>query len=111
MSDKVYKIRRRTDGKYSNGGRYPKFTKNGKTWNRLSDVVSHLAMLYDNSIERHPDGTPVSFDFNKIYNFNYDSCEIIELEFNTAPKCSIREFLDARYNEHLTSEEALNKPL
>ena len=44
MNETEYKIRRRIDGKYSNGGSYPHFTKNGKTWSSVKHLNSHLRL-------------------------------------------------------------------
>lgn len=48
MSDKpkvsylAYKIRRKTDGLYSNGGNMPSFTVNGKTWKNFGGLTNHV---------------------------------------------------------------------
>jgi hypothetical protein len=34
----VYKIRRKSDGKFSTGGYYPRFTVKGKVWNNTSGL-------------------------------------------------------------------------
>ncbi len=38
----VYKIRRKSDGKFSTGGGHPSFTKNGKIWKQKGHLTSHL---------------------------------------------------------------------
>jgi|GEM_PF-6255751 len=43
----VYKIRKRKDGKYSNGGCYPRFTRNGKSWS-IGDLRKHIQILDSN---------------------------------------------------------------
>lgn len=40
---KFYKLRRKSDGLYSNGGSWPSFTSKGKTWNTLAALSGHLA--------------------------------------------------------------------
>jgi hypothetical protein len=40
---KFYKLRRKTDGLYSNGGAWPGFNAKGKTWNTLAALSGHLA--------------------------------------------------------------------
>lgn len=37
-----YKIRNKNTGLFSKGGQNPRFTKNGKTWNNLGHVKTHL---------------------------------------------------------------------
>ncbi len=41
---KLFKIRRKSDGKFSTGGAIPKFTSIGKLW-RKQHLNSHLIML------------------------------------------------------------------
>lgn len=43
----VYKIRRKSDGLYSKGGSSPTFSKNGKTWNTIGQLKSHLTLVKD----------------------------------------------------------------
>lgn len=42
----VYKIRRMSDGLFSTGGSYPRFTKVGKIWKRPGDVTNHLNVVH-----------------------------------------------------------------
>ncbi len=70
---KVYKIRRKTDGLYSTGGVYPKFTKIGKVWSSLGHLKSHMRQLFD---------TEYSSDWKTIYvklriKHIYKDCEIV----------------------------------
>lgn len=48
----VYKIRRNSDGMFSSGGQNPDWRSEGKVWNRLNHVKSHLKNL---SSYRNPD--------------------------------------------------------
>jgi hypothetical protein len=41
----MYKIRRKSDGKFSTGGLTPRFTKKGKVWTEVQYLKSHLNML------------------------------------------------------------------
>ena len=41
----MYKIRRKSDGKFSSGGLTPRFTKKGKVWTELRYLKAHLNML------------------------------------------------------------------
>ncbi len=46
MSEKkMYRIRNQ-DGRYSNGGRFPRFTGKGKIWTTLGGLKSHLNLTY-----------------------------------------------------------------
>lgn len=46
MTKKIfYKIRRKSDGKFSNGGTHPDFTAVGKVWRRRQDLVAHLECM------------------------------------------------------------------
>ena len=84
---KVYMIRRKKDGLFSNGGSYPSFTKRGKQWSRVGDIKSHLTQVYGNSysfglevwnteMQRH------ELKLEKFFSNNnpYLDCEIIEAE-------------------------------
>lgn len=42
-----YKIRRKSDGKYSTGGSTPEFTSVGKTWSNRSGLHSHFACIQE----------------------------------------------------------------
>lgn len=85
---KVYMIRRKKDGLFSNGGAYPSFTKRGKQWSRASDVKSHLTNVYDNGGGRHTlsewDSNTQRYELKLEKFFNnsnpYLDCEIIEAE-------------------------------
>ena len=41
----MYKIRRKSDGKFSSGGLTPRFTKKGKVWTELRYLKAHLNMI------------------------------------------------------------------
>lgn len=44
VDNKVYRIRRKSDGLFSKGGCYIQFKKNGKLW-RYPHLKSHLTMI------------------------------------------------------------------
>ncbi len=44
----VYKIRDKETGLYSDGGRWPKFSKKGKTWKEIGHVKLHISQFNDN---------------------------------------------------------------
>lgn len=43
MQEKVYKIRRKSDGLFSTGGVSPKFNSVGKVWKKKGHLSSHIA--------------------------------------------------------------------
>mgnify|MGYP006928179905 CR=1 FL=1 len=47
---KVYKIRRKSDGFFSNGGSTPGFTKRGKLWKGMGPLNNHINILYKPSV-------------------------------------------------------------
>ncbi len=58
-NEKVFKIKRMSDGLFSTGGGFPTFTKRGKVWRMRGHVTSHL---------------------NQVRKNVYDGCHIIEYE-------------------------------
>ena len=63
MSDKIYKIRRKSDGLFSDGGSWPTFKTNGKAYRTLTAIT--------NWVENK------SFPGDRI---RFDDCEIVEFE-------------------------------
>ena len=55
----IYKIRRISDGKFSTGGRAPRWTNRGNTWTCIGHVKAHLTML---RVDQDP----------------YEGCEVVE---------------------------------
>lgn len=43
----IWKIRRKSDGKYSTGGYDPKFTSIGKTWTSKAFIMNHMNLIND----------------------------------------------------------------
>lgn len=81
-SNKVYRIRRRSDGLYSTGGLYPRFDTKGKTWNNLSALSGHLTNTfgeggYLNCLDKNNE-----IIVEKFFNTKnpYLNCEIVEAE-------------------------------
>ena len=72
----IYKIRRNSDGLYSSGGIYPKFTENGKTWTQRGHVTSHLSQLTE-------------FTKNKVYT----NCDVVEYQVFES-ECGVVSVLD-----------------
>lgn len=58
----VYKIRRKDDGLFSNGGAYPSFSKTGKLWKQRGHLTSHLNQVHHRRV--------------------YDECEIVTYELS-----------------------------
>lgn len=42
---RVYRIQRKSDGKFSMGSMFPTFNKDGKIWLRRGDLLKHLRMF------------------------------------------------------------------
>lgn len=78
----VYKIRRKTDGKYSTGGSWPGFNKIGKIWKRKSDLSNHLNIVIE------PGGKPERYDDCEII-----ICEVVERVIDAVP---VSEYLRQR---------------
>ena len=73
-----YKIQRMADGQFSKGTSHPRFGRIGRTWNRMSDLTSHLRHVY----QSHPNSDP------------YDGCAIVEFaSFKTKVHQSVKNFL------------------
>lgn len=53
MTKFVYKIQRNSDGLFSSGSIYPRFSEKGKTWNSRGAVTSHLSMFSDSDKAKH----------------------------------------------------------
>jgi len=45
MTEKIFKIRRISDGKFSDGGHRPYFTAKGKVWKNTQSINGHLAIV------------------------------------------------------------------
>ncbi len=89
--NRIYKIRRKSDGLYSAGGTSyrPYFTKNGKTWMSIQAIKIHLANMHDfrncklTSPRRYGRAKFHGFDMSKIQpNHAYHDCEIVSIDLN-----------------------------
>lgn len=58
-----FKIRRRTDGLFSTGGSYPRFTSKGKIWSKIGYLRRHLSMFATKLLRQY-----------------YNDCEIVEFK-------------------------------
>jgi len=73
---KVWKIRN-TEGLFSTGSFRPRFTKEGKTWNRKMDVEAHIRQFHDPGAKcSDPDG-PGWTNTDKT---TYNNCHVVEFE-------------------------------
>ena len=90
-NEKIYMIRRMTDGLFSTGSSYPSFRNNGKMWKSIGSVKTHMLMVMGNfgivdyNGEFHPD---------KYYDGHnpYKDCEIVESEISYKPVQNAFEF-------------------
>lgn len=113
MSDKLYKIRRKSDGLYSTGGQYVYWTKKGKTWNSISALSSHLAGTYSQYLVHKAYTSEVTgINLDELpSNHPYKDCEIVEAEVDFKSKKSVENFLDIRYNLKIKANKAIEAPL
>lgn len=58
---RVYKIRRRDDGRYSTGGYSPGWLKTGKIWHRLSDVQKHMRYVTEYARKQYEESDVIEF--------------------------------------------------
>lgn len=96
MSKIVYRIRRKSDGLYSTGGQYPRFTVKGKIWPNKSGLHNHLSMNPKTSDYTF---TPGPFGGGRyVTNDAYIDCDIVEFEISEVEKTSVsvKSYEDAR---------------
>ena len=74
MQERIFRIRRVSDGLYSTGGYIPTFNKKGKSWRRLGDVKAALSIAsrYYKSYRE-----TCSLEKNPVP-FWYDGCMVVE---------------------------------
>ena len=90
-NEKIYMIRRMTDGLFSTGSAYPSFNKRGKMWKSVGSVKAHMLMVMGNygvvdyNGDFHPD---------KYYEGHnpYKDCEVVESEISYKPVQNAFEF-------------------
>jgi hypothetical protein len=78
MFKAVYKIRRKSDGKFSRGGCCPSFGKDGKAWAGLGPLKSHLRLVSQLPAYGDPDYGTVA-----AVNEHYAGCEIVRYDVVT----------------------------
>jgi hypothetical protein len=101
MSNKIYKIRRKSDGLFSCGGTYyPFFSKDGKIWTSIGGLKIHLANLDVYKACRIKVGTSnggkkkLGFDLSKLpANHIYHNCEIVVCDLNYVHVSDVDVFL------------------
>lgn len=75
----LFKIRRKSDGRFSGGGARPKFTKRGKVWNE-AHLKQHMSMVYDPFYGHRP----------------YTNCEVVKYECTEVETFSPETFVPDR---------------
>ena len=89
----VYKIRRKSDGLYSQGGHRPSFSKQGKTWSERRHLTNHLRQVVPESVYR---------DCEVVM------CEVTEIEVSAVP---VDYYIAERERERKEREEFANNRL
>lgn len=74
----IYKIRRKSDKLYSNGGIYSDFNNDGKSWT-LKRLKLYIAMFKIPKYYRDIGETKEKYDFPKNYN-NINDLEVVVFE-------------------------------
>ena len=88
LEETRFKIRRRSDGLFSSGGGYPRFSKKGKVWNKIGYLRRHLSMFAAQTLRQY-----------------YGGCEIVEFKVEISETRTqsigneIREIADKRRRE------------
>ena len=78
MSDHIFKIRHKTSGLFSTGGRNPRWTDKGKTWTMLGYVKSHLGQV----------------DVGRGRSHLYTNAEVVTFEVTVAETQDVQALLD-----------------
>lgn len=73
----IFKIRDRVTGNYSNGGMYPGFKGEGKTWSSMAKLKSHLSMFRDH---KQSYSLPNTYKDAEIVVFNTVEVQSIDVE-------------------------------
>jgi len=107
MSNKIYRIRRKSDGLYSTGGQYIYWTKKGKTWNSIGAVSSHIAGTYNECILRR-NGKIAGVNMSLIpADHPYHDAEIVEAEIVFEAKKNVHDYVNDRFNMGMKPDKAL----
>jgi len=87
----AWKIRRRSDGLFSTGGRWPRFNEKGKIWYHRGGMTSHVNCVV----------------FDSFSNEQYFDCEVVEYEVlhNAVGKMTVAEYVEDRISAKEKREE------
>lgn len=77
----VYKIRRKSDGKFSSGGTTPRWTRTGKTWSCIGHLHGHLTLVGDQG--RYVSNDEKAAERAKNLQATYGDCEIVKYSVST----------------------------
>lgn len=100
--NKVYMIRRRSDGLYSTGGLHPNFGIAGKMWKNMKEVNAHLSNVYGGYFGCLTGARYESVDIDKFLNLPerknpYADCDIVEAALSFEVKEDVFRHLATRY--------------
>ncbi len=106
-SQKVYMIRRRSDGLYSSGSAWPVFRKIGKMWGSLGKVRMHLSNYYHNCMIRK-NGKNIGIDITAWADMSrnvYLDCDVVEAEVEFAVHDDVFRVVANKFVEMQEKEE------
>lgn len=100
MLSTVYKIRRKSDGKFSTGGCDPSWSRNGKAWATRALLRSHLTMVADNGphkVRSWEDPSPKN-DENRMKNLMavYHDAEVIVFDVRPSLIQTVEQFRNTK---------------
>lgn len=75
----IYKIKRLSDGLYSSGGCYVKFSKRGKVWTSIGGLKNHLNMFRDYGKKK------------------YEDCVLVTIEIQEGKSRSMTDFIEENW--------------
>lgn len=116
-SKSCYKIRRTSDGLFSNGGSYPWFTETGKLWKSLGACSGHITMVlghtsvltrdYDESLGKSV--PKLNFDIFYSNKNPYMNCEIVEVMMEYKEHSDIFSFVANKFVKEQKKEKKRNE--
>jgi hypothetical protein len=98
-----FKIRRKSDNLFSDGGQFPTFSQDGKVWSRLNHLNCHLACVaeaissYNNNARNRYKNTEITYPLRS---WPYDDCEIVLQEYELVSETTFEQSLE-RYKAKL----------
>lgn len=90
---KLYKIRNKETGLYSNGGSYTHWTKNGKVWKQLNHLSSHLNYHLNDNYYANAEIVEIEYDETNV--FCYDVKELINSKIKKQKEVE-RKYIESR---------------